>query len=356
MRHLMSNLKLKNWLLALVVVQALTACSQFNTTQPIPAATEKNSPPTNTYSAELTFSLQSIRQNEDITDHLWLEGEFALAGTDWVKLISIPAENQPQALNEIQAVDTSPYPIRLTTNQLRNLIGWVSNENEISALKIESSTSPLQIAAPDLPVTGLALSPGSDELVFATLDGTITRVPFTAMAQTSAEWQAPNWLSNLSYSPDGKQIGGADLAEFTVYTYQLDGTLNSTLDWGGSVSSALYGVHFSPDWKTLAWVSGNLVQLMNLNTGQETYLLNHEDAVSYAVWSPDGELLATASAANIGGSLLPMVNIWRQVNGELAASFPQDLPIQSLSFSPDGSKISVLDTNATVRIFALPDK
>ncbi|OQY93161.1 MAG: hypothetical protein B6D39_03455 [Anaerolineae bacterium UTCFX2] len=356
MRHLIWNTKWGNWLLALLVIGGLIACSQSSIIQTTLNTPVKNITSAVTTQAGQTFSLQSLTKSEEATDLIWLEGEFAVTGLDWVRLIGVPAENQPQRLSQLQDIETGPYPIRLTTNRFKTSIGWVSNENEIMTLKINASAAPMQIAEPDFPVTGLALNPAGDELVYAALDGSIVRVGLAPAAQAAAEWQAPHWLANLSYSPDGKQIGGADLAEFKVYIYELDGSLTSTLEWQGAVSPALYGVHFSPDWKTLAWVNGSVVQLMNLNTGKETYLLSHEDAVSYAIWSPHGSWFATASAANIGGNLTPVVDIWRQSNGELAASFPQDSPIQSLSFSPDGSKISVLDANSTVRIFALPDQ
>lgn len=339
--------------LMVMLVLNITACSQLYTNQHPEITTQitqthANSP------TQHTLSLQSSTPSGEVFAHLWLEGGFAFANTNQVGVIVIPDENKPQLQTEIQAYETGQNPLYLTVNKAGNLLGWVSNETEIMTWRINGAAGPLELPGPELPVTSLAISPDGGELAYAALDGTIAREPVFAGAQSSSEWTAPHWLANLSYSPDGEKIGGADLSGFKVYVFNLNGTQISTFEWTGSVAAALYGVYFSPDWSTLAWVSGNAVQLMDMVSGQTTHLLNHEDAVSYAVWSPNSKWFATASITDNEGSLTPVVNVWNPASGKIAASFLQEFPVQSVSFSPGGNEISVLDSHAFIRIFSLP--
>ncbi len=339
---------------ALAMTVILNACSQYSTTkEPQETPTQSKSTP-DIRTTNKTFSLQSIEPTAHISAHLWLEGEIVFAATNQVGLVVIPDGNKSQDLVEMQAVETGQNPVFLSSNRTRNQLGWVANETEILSWRVNGSEAPLQVAEPDLPVTGIAINPGGDEIVYATLDGGIVRKSLLPGAQAFSGWTAPHWLANLSYSPDGKQIGGADLSGFRVYIFDLNGNLTTTLEWANPVTAALYGVYFSPDWSLLAWVSGSAVQLMDLRTRQFTHMLNHEDAVSEAVWSPDGKWLATASAVNDQGNLTPVVDVWDGVDGTLAASFLQEFPVQSISFSPGGHEVSVLDTNAFIRIFTLP--
>jgi hypothetical protein len=85
----------------------------------------------------------------------------------------------------------------------------------------------------------------------------------TGNSPSAQNWSLPTWLANLSFSPDGSQLAGADLANFSIYFLNVaTGDVVHKLEWLDSVTPALYGVQLSPDWRYAAWVSQNVIQIM----------------------------------------------------------------------------------------------
>ena len=66
---------------------------------------------------------------------------------------------------------------------------------------------------------------------------------------------------------------------------------------------------------------------------QQMTLRGHQQAVSCAVFSPDGKLLATGSAGDL-------VRIWNRETGKLVTTLPEQIVV-SLAFSPDGLFLGV---------------
>ncbi len=201
-------------------------------------------------------------------------------------------------------------------------------------------------------VTGLTFSLDGEHLVYADLDGAVVGLDSQSKEQTYA-WKSPAWLSNLSISPDGSRVGGVDLANFLVYIYTLDGTVQKTLEWSEHASPALYSANFSPDWRMIAWVARGSVQMMEIETGALGPHISHEDFVLACVWSPDSRRLATAAPLFEGDQLKMGVFIWDPNSGEETDRYLMEGTIKSMSFSPDSSRLAVLDENGLLKVFSL---
>ena len=194
------------------------------------------------------------------------------------------------------------------------------------------------------------MSPVSDRLTYANIKGQITTIDI-ANNSTSSTWQAPVWLSNLSYSPDGSSIAGVDLGNFTAYVYSLDGVMLTRYTWDQSTSPVLYGGYFSPDWTKIAWVARSTLQVMTIPDGKFKPSLDHQDAVSAFAWSPDSKIIATASAVVGGDRPTPLVYLWDAEANNLQKTITTENPIQSLSFSPDSTELAILDAKGVMMVF-----
>jgi WD40 repeat protein len=271
---------------------------------------------------------------------------FALAAGSQIELynaapsfqnISIPAKN-------IKLLDASPD---------QRALAWVNQDNDIHLVNIPQPSQSYTLTGTTGEVTSLAFAPSGSQLASASYENQL-RIWDTSNGQISKTWDLPYWLSDISYSPDGSQIGGVDLPNFIVHI--LDATTGDeikSLTWSESASPVLYGAYFSPDWKTIAWVARGTVQLMSVESGNLGPLLSHEDAVNALAWSPDSTLLATASAATVNGNFVPVVELWSLDTGKTLNTLVLSEPALQISFSPDGKTLATLDSAGTVQFWAV---
>ena len=248
---------------------------------------------------------------------IWLPGgRFAVASQDNVALVDgSAAQTSSQELPVMQAVQPSKDARFLTASPSGEELAWVSQDTQVQLWHVAESFSPQALKAAGSSVTGLTFSPDGDQLAFATLDGGIVGLDANSQVE-SFTWKAPAWLSNLSISPDGTRLGGVDLANFLVYIYDLDGSIQKTMEWSEHASPALYSANFSPDWRSIAWVARGTVQLMSVDTGELGSQISHEDFVISCVWSPDSRRLATAAPVYNEGQLKMGVFVWIRPMGK----------------------------------------
>jgi WD40 repeat protein len=264
---------------------------------------------------------------------------------------------------EIIIYNTAPSLIRtsipakeitiMTASADQRSLAWANQQNNIRLVNIPQPSQSYTITSTGGPVTSLTFAPSGRQLASASYENQL-KVWDTSNGQISKNWELPYWLSNLSYSPDGTQIGGVDLPNFTVHI--LDASTGSeikSLTWSESASPALYGAYFSPDWKTIAWVARGTVQLMSIESGKLGPILSHEDAVNALAWSPDSTLLATASAATVDGNFVPVVKIWSADSGKTLNTLVLSNPAIQIAFSPDGKRMATLDSSGTLQFWAV---
>ena len=294
---------------------------------------------------------------QGMSGFIWLPDDqgAALAGEQGLVLLSTTEAafgaqaSTPEAIQEI----VSATPSLLNVAQEAAVLAWVSEGITVNVLDVTVNRVEPIITQSASPVTGLALTPSGDHVAYATFSGqVVTQKP--GDEQNALFWTAPAWLANLSYSPDGAQLAGADLANFILYFLDAKtGAVVRSQEWSESPTPALRGVYLSPDWSQAAWVAQGAVQLMDADTGLTGPLLLHQNVVNAITWSPDSRLLAIAAAAMVNNTLEPAVLVWDANSGELVNTIVQSYAVQALAFSPDGRQLAVLNTNGDLQTWSV---
>jgi WD40 repeat protein len=112
----------------------------------------------------------------------------------------------------------------------------------------------------------------------------------------------------------------------------------------------IYAITFSPDGGIIASASADqTIRLWNAMTNQSIKVLyGHTNPVTGVAFSPDGKILATSSFDRT-------IKLWDIATGHIIDSFSAHFPM-SLVFSPDGQKIAIGNFDNTIKIWDIEKK
>ncbi|NUQ07322.1 MAG: hypothetical protein HUU31_25825, partial [Anaerolineae bacterium] len=193
--------------------------------------------------------------------------------------------------------------------------------------------------SPATVVSVLQVSPNQEEIVLATVSGTLQIYDAENETITRTLETSGDYIVDAAWSPDGSRVAAITYSgSISIWISQSEAKLftvaaNNPYDF----EPELTAVSWSPDGEILAVSGMNLgTILLDANTGEQLHTLQTGETQDNA-WSPSADL-ATASAAGVfvwrNGALfdmMPSINL---------TGVPGVIPI-SVAFSPGGGEIAV---------------
>ncbi|MEO5357749.1 MAG: AAA family ATPase [Nitrospirae bacterium YQR-1] len=153
-----------------------------------------------------------------------------------------------------------------------------------------------------------------------------------------------NWVTSVSFSPDGKFIVSGSLDSTVKLWDAATGSLIRTIS---GHSNNVTSVSFSPDGKFI--VSGSrddTVKLWDAATGSLIRTISgHSNTVTSVNFSPDGKFIVSGSEDNT-------VKLWDAATGSLIRTISgHSNTVTSVSFSPDGKFIVSGSDDKTAKLW-----
>lgn len=164
--------------------------------------------------------------------------------------------------------------------------------------------------------------------------------------------------ADLFLSPAGETLGVLLLQESAVQLWDVARSeLSGTLAWTEHAAPVLYGVVFSPDWRSLAWYTRGTLQFMDVASGKLGSTVNYEDFIQAVAFSKEGDFFASATLGTVQGDFVPVVQVWDVDDGEPFATLSgHESPLTLLQFSPDGRFLAGATFDGNVAVWQLAQR
>ncbi len=280
------------------------------------------------------------------------------------KLVSFRANIAPILIAKCQACHgekSAKGNYRLDTYEAL-MAGTVSDRNVIAGKSAASKFHQLLItkdADDRMPQKADPLPPAQVELVKrwieqgAKFDGPDPKLALAELVPPREHAPAPKVYAAaipttaLAFSPDGKELAVSGFREITVW----DAASGQLLRRIGNVAARTYALAWSADGKRLVAGSGipgelGEARLFEADTGKLLKVLGaHGDVVQDVKFSPDGQLLATASA---DGTIV-VYDASTGARRRMIANHSD--AVTAIAFSPDGKRLASASLDKSAKVF-----
>jgi WD40 repeat protein len=230
------------------------------------------------------------------------------------------------------------------------LVTQTMNDNRKSAIGSNLFQSPSRAVAFSPNGRFIASGSGPGVAIFDASTATLIR-----------SYPRTNSINAIAYSPDGQRIAAGSAGSQLPATFPgsieiLDVNSFSSLISIPVPNGGVRAVSFSPDGQSVAAARVNgEVAIYDVNTGQLKMGFGNI-ALDYAMsvaFSPDGRTIVT-SGGSVANWYEGQVKLWDVQTGQMLKIAKDGSRSETVTFSPDGTKVAVGSSDGAVRVYGLP--
>jgi WD40 repeat protein/sRNA-binding protein len=188
----------------------------------------------------------------------------------------------------------------------------------------------------------VCFSPDGQRLAIASKDKTV-KVWDARTGREINSFDAGHPVYRLWFSPDGKQLAGADMGVLHVW----EATTGREVITLAAAGKELPRCCFAPDGRHMAGpADSTTAKVWDARTGKEALVLGgHTGSVKDVCYSPDGKRLVTACSDGT-------VKVWDAETGQELLTFKgSQYEVYRVCFSPDGRRLASAGNDWTVRLW-----
>ncbi len=252
-------------------------------------------------------------------------------------LPSVIAASNANALMQVGEVNVAD-PAELDWSADGQIVG-ASSRNGVVLYDLTGSKQTTNVPVPDsTTLLDFSIDAG---LMGATQDQKTILLNDLSNGSTARTIEVGGPFITASFSPDGRSLAVSLANDIAIQIYDTaTGQVIQSLT-GFETAAPVYSGTYSADGKHIIWVARGTVQVENLDTSVSSPVFSHEDFVNAVALSPDGSVLATATAGTVNNDYAPFIQLWNTQSGEsLGRLLTGQDPSNALSFSPDGKTLA----------------
>jgi WD40 repeat protein/tRNA A-37 threonylcarbamoyl transferase component Bud32 len=222
-------------------------------------------------------------------------------------------------------------------------IASASEGNTIKLWDAESGVELATLKVHTSEVVSTAFSPDGKRIASGCYDNTIKLWDAESGAERATLKGHTSEVAGVAFSPDGKRLASGS-GDGTIKLWDAASAAElATLKGAGYVSS----IAFSPDGKRITSVNSNqTIKLWDAERKAELATLKVADFVTCIAFSLDGKRITS------GGEMKTTVKLWDAERGtELATLKGHARPVNSVAFSPDGTRIASGSEDQTIKLW-----
>lgn len=215
---------------------------------------------------------------------------------------------------------------------------WVVNDTNATRFNIQTGQAEYTFNAVN-PGRILSASADGDSILYLNDNQNVVTL-FHQNTNKTLEINPETMFETADFSPDGSRILIPSLEQLQVSIWDANSGMKLMTLKGYETAAPVYDASIGADNRTLVWHSRGTIQLQSMNDQRMGPVFSHEDFVMGFALSNDGGVLASTAGGTINGVYSPLLYLWNAHTGANLAKIPYPDSISALSFSPDGKLLA----------------